>query len=72
MGIETERFKAKSDSGEIYTVLKFQKQINAGSLDNPKPKLIPRFVTTSGVMLNQIDAETFQIVATNELVRKLG
>lgn len=69
---EVSRFTAKTDSGKIYIIIEYQEYISTASLPNPNAEMpgLKRWATPNRLAVNQIDAETFQIVQTNEIVRK--
>lgn len=71
--VEIERFKVRSDQGVEYTIIMYQSFIPAPSPDdrNGEIKGMKRLVTSSGLTVNYIDPETFKILQTNEIVRKL-
>jgi hypothetical protein len=75
MGIEVEvkRFLAKSDDGKYYTIIEYQSYTSTATLENPHGEIagFKRLVTSTGLQVNFIDAETFKIVETNETLRKL-
>lgn len=66
------RFPAKTDSGKTYIILEYQTHIPVVVSHNPDDsKLsIPKFVTTTGLHINQIDSDNFQIVETNEIIHR--
>ncbi len=71
---EIDRFLARSDGGVEYEIIVFQDFIPAGTHDDAKGE-IPglKFMETSGGLhVNFVDAKTFQVVETNEVVRKVG
>jgi hypothetical protein len=69
---EIERFLAKTDKGREYTIILYQEHIHTedfkGSQDIEGPT---RYLTSTGRLVNRIDSETFQIVETDEIVRKI-
>jgi hypothetical protein len=66
-------FKAKSDAGETYTVTEFQEYIsvltNIGN--NNEFEGIKRWKTSTGSEVKQIDSNTYRIVPSNEIIRKV-
>jgi len=70
---ETCRFLAKTDSGKEYTIVEYQEYVTSGSFDNPQSETatLKSFSTSTGLLVNRIDSKTFQIVETNEIVRKV-
>lgn len=67
------QFQAISDSGNKYTIIEFQKIIDAGSHDdiNAEIKGMKRLATSDGQAVNFKDSNTFEIVETSEIVRKI-
>lgn len=68
-----DQFIAKADGGATYTVLCYQDQIPTGSHDDANSTIpgLKRFVTSDDQALNFRDANTFQIVATGETIRRV-
>ena len=71
--IEIDRFPVKTDNGKQYIIVQYQEYIPNGSFDNPQSETaaLKSFFTSTGLLVNRIDSETFQIVETNEIVRKV-
>jgi hypothetical protein len=70
--IEIDRFPGISDSGKEYIVVRYQEYISVPSFDNPdETPGKERMVTSTGLLVHQIGRETFKIVQTNEIVRKV-
>ena len=71
--VEINRFDAKSQSGKLYTIIEYKEQISATGFGNPNyiHKGINSWVTCEEQLVNQIDSETYQILGTNEIVRKV-
>lgn len=70
---EIERFKALSDSGEIFTIVVTQEFIIAEEFQS-SPHVIPGLKsaqTTNGHFLNHKNDNQFEIVATGEILTKL-
>jgi len=70
---EIERFQAVSDSGNKYTVLIYQKFIDASTAEDPN-KYIPGIKsarTLDGQPLNRIDDKSFEIVETGEIITRI-
>lgn len=65
------RFRARGDSGKIYIVVERQKFIRVGTDGSPELPGTRRFVLDDGRDVNQVDAETFKIFATDEIIRKI-
>jgi hypothetical protein len=72
---EVERFEAASDDGTVYTVIVYQQPRVLRKLAGDEARsrnrraLDLRLLDGSRVM--QIDSETFKIVKTDELIRRL-
>ncbi|OGN87826.1 MAG: hypothetical protein A2Z74_04210 [Chloroflexi bacterium RBG_13_46_9] len=66
-------FQAKSDSGEVYTVLELQEydRILTGAGTINEIEGIKRWKTSTGYTLKPIENNKFQINATNEVVQKI-
>lgn len=64
-------FRARSDAGSEYTIEVWQTMIDASSHEGhlELPGRI-HLVTSCGLIVNQLDAETFQIFRTKEIIRK--
>ena len=58
--VEIGSFIVKTDSGKEYTMVEY------AEIAGPK-----RFVTSTGLSANRIDAETFELVQTGEVIRKI-
>jgi hypothetical protein len=71
--VEINRFDAKSQSGKLYTIIEYQEQVSATGFGNPNNihKGLKSWVTSEEQSVNQIDSETYQILGTNEIVRKI-
>jgi hypothetical protein len=71
--VEVNRFDAKSQSGKLYIIIEYQEQISATGFGNPNNihKGLKSWVTSEEQLVNQIDSETYQILGTNEIVRKV-
>jgi hypothetical protein len=72
--VETRRFRARKDDGEVVTVIEFQEQISFRPLNGPPSSLPGAKVLTlpDGSHVNFIDENTFKIVQTGEVVRRLA
>jgi hypothetical protein len=72
MEVEIDRFLGKSDSGKEYIVVRYQEYISVPSVDNPGETAgKERLATSTGLLIHQVGRETFKIVRTNEIVRKV-
>ncbi|KAA3642802.1 MAG: hypothetical protein DWQ07_19955 [Chloroflexi bacterium] len=71
---EIGRFVAQSDSGQEYTIVQYQEFIDAGARDDPNAEVpgLKSMKTTTGLHVNYIDSDTFKIVPTGEVVRRVG
>ena len=66
------RFIARSDSGKEYIIVKYQEYIYFDCCSKPQElEGLFSYRTSNGDLVNCIDSETFQIVETNEIVRKV-
>jgi hypothetical protein len=71
------RFQVQYDDGEVYTVITFQEFME---MDVVRPAGEPaqwaggrkRLALSDGSPVNQIDAETFQVLDTNRIARKIN
>lgn len=66
-------FLARTDSGKEYTIIEYQEAVSAPSFDAPTGKVagLCTYLTSTGLDVSQIDAKTFKVIQTNELVRKV-
>lgn len=66
-------FQAKSDSGEVYTVLELQEydQILTGYGMIEEIEGIKRWKTSNGYLLRPLDNDKYQISATHEVIQKV-
>lgn len=71
--VETDRFLVKGDGGRTYTIVQHQEFISAGTLPNPRAEVagLKSWATSTGLTVDTIDRETFEIVETGERVRKV-
>lgn len=71
---EIERFEAESDDGTIYTVVIIQEYRDASSMSNPNSWVpgLKRLELLDGSAVNSLDSKTFKVVATDEIIRKIG
>ena len=70
---EIRRFQAASDDGDVFTVIEYQNFIERRLLsgDTSITKGLKRLVLSDGSRVNQIDPETFKIVQTDQIIRKI-
>jgi len=68
-----EEFDAQSDSGKIYAVQIWQEEIDASSMSSGRKKILgmKQAMLSDGSHVNVIDSETFEIVDTGEIIRKI-
>jgi hypothetical protein len=66
--VETGRYRAKTTDGKEYIVVQYQEFVSAATGEIPGMK---RLRTSDGLDVNCIDSETFMIVQTKEIVRKV-
>jgi len=57
--VEIDSFPVKTDNGKEYTMVEY------AEIAGPR-----KFATSTGLSANRIDAETFELVQTGEVVRK--
>ena len=71
--VETGRFLVKTDEGKEYIVIQYQEFIPTSSFDNPNAEVegLRRLATSTDLHVNYIDPNTFKVVETNEIVRKV-
>jgi threonine dehydratase len=65
------RFQARSDDGEVFTVIEHQPLAKHRSLSDGAsllPKL-KRYTLSDGSAVNQIGADTYKIVQTGQIIR---
>ena len=71
--VEIARFRAKTEAGREYVIVQYQEYFSVPSFDDPDETPGRKWMTTSaGLPVNYIDPETFKIVQTDEIVRKIG
>lgn len=69
---EVERFLAKTDKGKEYIIVHYQEYLSTDDFaGHEEIEGQEGYVTSEGLVVNRIDSETFQIVETNEVVRKV-
>jgi hypothetical protein len=70
---EIRRFFAVADDGTEYVIVEHQEIIDAAHHGDKRAGLpgMKRLATLDGRAVNYIDSETFQIVETDEIVRKI-
>ena len=70
---EIGRFRAISDDGEEFTVIQYRSNIESRAHSEPptRSKGIAQLTLTDGRIVNQIDPETYQIVETNQIIRRI-
>ncbi|MDD4874574.1 MAG: hypothetical protein PHE15_06355 [Dehalococcoidales bacterium] len=72
--LEINRFSAKKDKGKTYTIVEYQDVSPGGDFDRPLYKVasLISYQTSTGLPVNKIDNETFQILQTQEFVKKVN
>ncbi len=67
------RFSARANNGKEYVIIEYQKYIDAGAGDHPNDEIpgVKDYRTTTGLQVVYIDSETFKILETDEIVRKV-
>ena len=71
--VEVDRFVAKTDNGKEHIIIKYQEYISEKTVDGVVHEIedLLLFITTDGFHVNSIDSKTFEVVETNEIVRKV-
>jgi hypothetical protein len=68
----SERFRAVSDEGKEFIVIKYRRFTEDRDLSGTSIReLVPRFRLSDGSPVNQIDAEAFEIAETHQIIRKV-
>lgn len=70
---ERSRFQANGESGRVFTVIEFEEYREIRSLNGPD-QIVPglrRISLADGSPLEVIDTDTFKIVETDEIIRKV-
>jgi hypothetical protein len=68
-----DRFLAVDDDGKEYTVFEYREIIEDNKLEAGGPRLgLPRFALDDGSAVTLCDAETFKIVLTDKIIRKVS
>ena len=69
-----DHFKAVADDGEEFTVVMTREMHVTRLLNGEETRRLglPEFRLDDGRMLRQIDAQTFQILGTDKIIRKVG
>ena len=66
------RFVARSESGKEYIIIEFQGYIQFDCCNSPQElEGLFSYLTSNGDPVDRIDSETFKIVKTDEIVRKV-
>ena len=70
---EIDRFQVISESGNEHTVIVYQEYIDVSTHDDPNASIpgSKSGVTLEGYHVNFIDENTFKIVETDEIVRRI-
>ena len=71
--VEVSRFKVKSDGGIEYLIVEYQEILSMKFLSEPssETKGMKILRTNTGLPVEYIDAKTFKIFGTGEIVRKV-
>jgi len=71
--VESNRFRDKIEDGREYTIIEYQLFVRAPSFTEPNAEVAgkPRLATSTGLTVTSIDSETFKIVQTDEIIRKV-
>lgn len=70
--IEIDRFVAKTNEGKEYIIVLYQDYIHTEDFQGSEDvEGQSQYLTPTGGLVNQLDSETFQILDTNEIVRKV-
>jgi hypothetical protein len=69
---EISRFPAKSDKGDLYLVIHFKEYNKILTSDNKitQTEDIFKWKTSEGYPLKQINARTYQLILTNEILHR--
>lgn len=65
---EISRFKAESELGDVYTIIEYQTYLDAGT---EEIKGLKELQTTDGQAVNMVDNNTFLIVVTGEILKRI-
>ncbi len=72
---ETNRFKVKSDKGKIYTIIEYTNYkdttVFSGNIIKTETPDLKSYFTDTGLLCEYIDAKSFKIIDTGEIVRKI-
>jgi hypothetical protein len=71
--VETDRFRARTDNGKEYVIVVNQEFVSIGTHENPHDEVPGRksLTTTTGLSVNYIAPDTFRVVQTGEVLRKV-
>jgi hypothetical protein len=71
--LEINRFSAKHDKGKTHTIVEYQDISPGGDFDKPLYKAAGSisYQTSTGLPVNKINYETFQILQTQEFIKKV-
>lgn len=70
---EIRRFIAETDDGEKFTIIEYQNFTTHRPINGPSQTIpgLKRLTLLDGSHVNMIDEETFQIVQTDQIIRKI-
>jgi hypothetical protein len=72
--IEIERFKAVDEDGNQHTIICYQATIESNLMNGSVgvTKGLKKYVTSTYEPVDAIDSETFKIITTDQIVRKIS
>lgn len=72
---EVRRFRAEAAGGKIYVVIEYEVVIQSREVrpdaQSDRGRSVKQFKLEGGFAVNQIDANTFEIAGTKEIIRKI-
>lgn len=70
---EIDRFEAKDDDGKIFTVVEYQHMIEVTPISGPTSiaKGTKELFLTNGHSVEYIDDETFKVIETGKIIRRV-
>lgn len=71
---EIDRFDATAGDGSVYTIVVIQEYIDASSTNKPDQwkRSMKRLELLDGRLVTAVDASTFKIFQTDEIIRKIS
>ncbi len=69
-----EEFDAVSESGQVHSIIVWQEWHDVGTASDPTAKVpgLKEMITSEGIHVNYIDPNTFKLVNTDEIIRRVG